>query len=86
MQPGGAEECINHFISQGSMGLSFLLSQLSEGSGSLVDFTHTHYTTGTGMSFMLSQAHPVLPPPLLGRGGGLNNNNNGGDTGCAWDS
>ena len=31
------------------MGLTFLLSQLSEGGGGPVHLIHTHYTTGTGM-------------------------------------
>ena len=58
------------------MGLTFLLSQFSEGGGGPVDFTHTHYTTGTGMSINAVPGTPRVASVSPGAGGGGLNNNN----------
>ena len=54
------------------MGLTFLLPQLSEGGegGGPVDSTHTHYTTGTGMSIIAIPGAPRVASASPGAGGG----------------
>ena len=52
------------------MGLTFLLSQFSEGGGGPVDFTYTHYTTGTEMTINAVPDTPRVASVSPGAGGG----------------